>query len=313
MPEIAVILGGCSSERDVSLRSGRAVADALRARGYLVREIDLVREELPEGLDADRDLVFPVLHGGFGENGGIQALLERAGFACVGCDSRSSARCMDKLATKRAVAAAGVPVAADWVLTDNHQAQDAEAIVAKLGASIVAKPSGEGSSVGLAFCEGVDDLREFLARPRRGVWLLERRVRGHELTCGVLDGMAMGVVEIAPTSGVYDYASKYTPGSTTYLFPAPIPEDSTLAVRRYSELAFDACGCRDFARADFLLPDGGDPVFLEINTLPGMTATSLLPKSASCIGLSFEALVERMLTPALTRFASREGAAIDVE
>ncbi len=302
MAEIVVIMGGCSSEREVSLRSGAAVAEALRRNGFAVRELDLVREELPAGLDAARDVVFPVLHGGFGENGGIQSLLERGGFAYVGCDSVSSALCMDKLATKRVVGAAGVNVAPQYELRADYVQHDAGAIVAELGEHIVAKPSCDGSSVGLSFISGAEELRDWLARPRRGAWLLEKRICGHELTCGLLGGAAMGIVEIAPASGVYDYASKYTPGSTNYLFPAPITEESAALVRRYSELAFAACACRDFARADFILPEGGEPVFLEINTLPGMTATSLLPKSASCIGLTFEQLVARMLAPALERF-----------
>jgi D-alanine-D-alanine ligase len=199
------------------------------------------------------------------------------------------------------VGGAGVTWLRKYELRADFAQHDAGAIVALLGELFFAKPSSDWHSVGLAF-KGADELRDWLARPRRGAWLLEKRICGHELTCGLLGGAAMGIVEIAPASGVYDYASKYTPGSTNYLYPAPIPEQSAAQVRRYSELAFAACGCRDFARADFILPESGAPVFLEINTLPGMTATSLLPKSASCIGLTFEQyFVARMLAPALER------------
>ncbi|MFA5256547.1 MAG: D-alanine--D-alanine ligase [Opitutales bacterium] len=304
MQRTVVISGGCSSERDVSIRSGKAVAAALRSGGFEVVEIDLLREELPEGLNPDNDVVFPVLHGGFGENGAIQILMEERGIAFVGCDSFSSRLCMDKALTKQRVARAGVPLAKGLVLSAGHGDVRAADLIAELGEELVLKPSTEGSSVGLAFVTGVGELAAWLARPRRGVWIVEQRVRGHELTCGILQGRAMGVVEIAPVSGVYDYASKYTPGSTQYLFPAPIPQESADLVRRYSESAFAACGCRDFARADFILPDGGTPVFLEMNTIPGMTATSLLPKSASCVGLSFEDLVRRMAAPAIERFSS---------
>ncbi len=305
MPRIVILMGGCSSERDVSLRSGKAVAEAVRKSGYELVEIDILREELPAGLDAASDVVFPVLHGGFGENGELQALLERASFSYVGCDSASSRLCMDKRRTKDAVGAVGVTLAKDITLQSGHNLPSVDEIISELGSSIVAKPSGEGSSVGVAFIEGRDDLSEWLAKPRRGVWILEQRIVGHELTCGILGGYAMGIVEIAPASGVYDYASKYTLGSTNYLVPAPLPEAQAEKVRLFSQLAFNACGCRDFARADFILPDGGEPVFLEINTLPGMTATSLLPKSASCIGLTFESLVRKMLEPALVRFARK--------
>jgi len=303
MPRIVVLSGGCSSERDVSLRSGKAVADALRSQKFDVHEIDLLREALPDGLSPERDVIFPVLHGGFGENGSLQALLERGGFAYAGCDSSSSHLCMDKAHTRLAVATAGVPLAKCVVLEAGPHEFSAPDLIAELGEELVVKPSCEGSSVGLSFLRGVPELEQWLVRPRRGVWLVEQRIHGHELTCGILNGKAMGVVEIAPMSGVYDYASKYTPGSTQYLFPAPISAHSASLVRKYSEAAFAACSCRDVSRADFILPDGAEPVFLEINTMPGMTATSLLPKSASCEGLSFEALVRRMVEPALERFS----------
>ena len=298
-------MGGCSSERDVSLRSGKAVADALRAGGIEPVEIDLTKEALPDGIDPKNDVIFPVLHGGYGEGGGFQADLEKAGFAYAGCDAASSKACMDKVFSKKAVLKAGVKTADFFVLKPRGKAPSADEIVAVTGEDIVVKPSGEGSSVGLELFDKKAQLAAWLAKPRKGVWLVERRIHGRELTCGVLDGKGMGIVQIVPNVGVYDYKSKYTAGATKYLFPAPISEEETEVVRRRAEQAFAACACRDYARADFILPEGGEPVFLELNTLPGMTATSLLPKSASCVGLDFTQLVRRMVEPAIKRFQSR--------
>ncbi len=293
-------MGGCSAEREVSLRSGAAVAAALERSGHEVLLVDLTSEALPAGLDPARDVVFPVLHGGWGEGGGVQAALEEGGFAFVGCDAESSRTCMDKPSAKEAARRAGVPVARDRVLRNGSEPTASE-LVAALGEEIVLKPAAEGSSVGLAMLQGEEQAARWLAQPHKGVWLAEERVRGRELTCGVLAGRAMGVVEIAPRTGVYDYSSKYTVGASQYLFPAPIGEAATARVQELAAAAFRACGCRDFARIDFILPPSGEPVFLEVNTIPGMTQTSLLPKSASCVDLDFDQLVRAMLAPALTR------------
>ena len=297
---VAVLMGGTSAERAVSLRSGAAVAAALERQGMDVLRMDVSSEALPPALDPALHVVFPVLHGGWGEDGGVQAALEDVGFAFVGCDARASSLCMDKPRTKETAQRAGVSVAAGIVI-EPGAASTAEEMLVRLGEEIVVKPAAEGSSVGLEFLQGATEFAQWLAKPRHGRWLAERRLRGRELTCGVLDGHAMGVVEIAPKSGVYDYASKYTAGASEYLFPAPLGEESTRRVKAYAEAAFAACGCRDFARIDFILLPSGEAFLLEINTIPGMTETSLLPKSASCIGLDFDGLVRRMLAPALVR------------
>jgi D-alanine-D-alanine ligase len=297
-------MGGCSSEREVSLVSGKAVAGALRRGGYDVAEIDITSEALPAGIDVTSDVIFPVLHGGYGEGGGLQDDLEKGGFAFAGCGGSSSHICMDKPLAKKAVEAVGVRVAGSVVLEDGAKAPTAGEVVGNLGADLIAKPACEGSSVGLALLGSEAELAAWLAKPRKGTWLIEQRIRGRELTCGVLDGVGMGIVQIVPAVGVYDFKSKYTPGATQYLFPAPITQQKADLVRKCAEKAFAACGCRDYSRADFIMPDGEDPVFLELNTLPGMTATSLLPKSASCIGLNFEQLVARMIAPAIERLKS---------
>ena len=300
-PVVAVLSGGISAEREVSLRSGAATV-AAAACNFPARLFVVDAPALPAGLDPVTHVVLSTLHGTFGEDGGMQRLLEAGGFAYAGCDAQASALTMDKDATKRRVSAAGVPVAEDMAF-DAAAAPTAAELLHRLGREIVLKPNNEGSSVGLRVCDGPGELAAALAQVKTGRWLAERRIRGTELTVGLLQGRALGVVEIAPKSGTYDYASKYTNGATEYHAPARIPEGVAAAVSRFAETAFAAAGCRDFARVDFLLSSDGRPFFLEINTQPGMTATSLLPKSARCTGLDFNALVREMVLPATARFA----------
>jgi D-alanine-D-alanine ligase len=196
----------------------------------------------------------------------------------------------------------GVPEA---IFFDGADTPLADVVIDSLGTSLVIKPTDQGSSVGLYFTEHRSALGVTLSQIHSGNWMVEQRIRGRELTVGVLKGAAMGVVEIVSASGVYDYAAKYTPGSTEYRYPAELDPVVEARIKADAQALFDACGCRDFARIDFLL-DGRKTYFLEINTLPGLTATSLLPKSASCVGLDFEALGRDLVSPASERFAARE-------
>lgn len=299
-PVIAVLCGGTSSEREVSLGSGQACAIAL-ARSFPTRLIEVDADALPADLDARRHVVFSTLHGTFGEDGGMQRLLDAAGVSYAGCGAAASALTMDKTRTKQTVAARGVrsPLG---VVFDAANKPAAEALAKELGERVVLKPNAEGSSVGLFLADDRAALARGLETVTSGTWLAEERVTGRELSVGVLDGKAMGVVEIRPKSGVYDYASKYTKGMTEYLAPAPLPEEVTRAVRAAAEAAFAACGCRDYARVDFLLNAQNEAFFLEINTLPGMKETSLLPMSARVAGMDFTALVRAMVLPAVQRF-----------
>ena len=300
LPIIAVFAGGTSAEREVSLGSGKASALAL-ARSFPTRLFEITADALPAGLDPKRHVVFSTLHGTFGEDGGMQRLLDAAGVAYAGCDAASSALTMDKTRTKDAAASRGVRVAPAVVFSAEKK-PTADEVVAKLGEQLVVKPNNEGSSVGLALTGTRAELAAKLASITAGSWLIEPRLIGRELSVGVLGGKAMGVVEIRPRSGVYDYTSKYTKGMTEYFAPAPIDAPATAAVQRAAEAAFAACGCRDYARVDFILPAQGDAFLLEINTLPGMKETSLLPMSARCAGLDFTGLVRELVTPALRRF-----------
>ncbi|HUR60497.1 MAG TPA: D-alanine--D-alanine ligase, partial [Opitutaceae bacterium] len=228
-PLIAVLAGGTSAEREVSLGSGRASAIAL-ARSFPTQLFEVTAEALPAGLDPARHVVFSTLHGTFGEDGGMQRLLDAAGVQYAGCDARASALTMDKNATKEAVAAKGVRVV-PGVMFDAGRKPTVDAVLAELGGSLVVKPNNEGSSVGLSLVANRTELADKLAQSTRGRWLIERRIAGRELSVGVLNGKAMGVVEIRPKSGVYDYTSKYTKGMTEYFAPAPLDDALTAAAQ----------------------------------------------------------------------------------
>ncbi len=300
LPIIAVFAGGTSAEREVSLGSGKACAIAL-ARTFPTQLFELNADALPAGLDPRRHVVFSTLHGTFGEDGGMQRLLDAAGVTYAGCDAAASALTMDKTKTKQAAATKGVNVAQAVVFTADKKPTPDE-VIKKLGEEVVVKPNNEGSSVGLAIVKGKADLTAKLDSIKAGSWLIEPRIVGRELSVGVLNGKAMGVVEIRPKSGVYDYASKYTKGATEYFAPAPLDAEVTTKVQQAAEAAFAACGCRDYSRVDFMLSSKNELYLLEINTLPGMKETSLLPMSARCAGLDFTGLVRELVSPALRRF-----------
>ncbi len=299
LESIVVLYGGVGSEREVSLVSGEAIAKAL-SENHSVDLLRLDQNELPAEIDGRRSIVFPALHGAFGEDGQLQALCEAAGVVCCGSDAEASRLCMLKDRAKAMATSIGVRSPKGMVFKGDASPL-ADDVIDELGSSLVIKPADEGSSVGLHFTEHRSALGVTLSQIHEGNWLIEQRIQGRELTVGILQGKAMGIVEIVSASGVYDFKAKYTPGSTDYRFPAELDSDLEAQIKDSAERLFSACGCRDFARIDFLLEDQ-IPYFLEINTLPGLTATSLLPKSASCVGLGFEELANELVTPAIERF-----------
>lgn len=298
---IVVLYGGVGPEREVSLLSGQAIAKAL-SQQFAVEPLQINRAHLPESIDGEKSIVFPALHGTFGEDGRLQALLEKAGIQYCGSDSVASQLCMMKDKTKARASRLGIPVP-EAIVFDGAQTPLADDVIDQLGTSLVIKPADQGSSVGLSFTEHRSALGAALSRIRDGNWLIERRIRGRELTVGLLNGKAMGIVEILSPTGEYDFKAKYTAGTTEYRYPADLKPAVETQIRESAEALFENCGCRDFARIDFLL-EGAEAYFLEINTLPGLTATSLLPKSASCIGLDFEALARELVAPAIQRFSN---------
>mgnify|MGYP001165195662 CR=1 FL=1 len=301
-PTIAVLCGGPSAEREVSLVSGSAITKALEEH-FRVFCYEMEDRKLPNALDAETMVVFPAMHGTFGEDGELQALLEGLGFSYAGCDPQSSALCMHKIDSKAVVANSGFALAPDLTFYADD-APSAKSLIEAVSEHIVLKPVDQGSSVGLHMVRGEAELAAALKKLTPGKWMAEAFITGREMTVGVLDGEAMGIVEIVPEGGVYDYKHKYTPGATEYRFPAKLPGGMTARCRRAAERAFSACGCRDFARVDFILTANYEPTFLEINTIPGLTPTSLLPKSASCVGLDFSQLARRMVEPAIARMAN---------
>ncbi|HEY0456186.1 MAG TPA: D-alanine--D-alanine ligase [Verrucomicrobiae bacterium] len=294
--QIVVMLGGPSAEREVSLKSGSAVAKALRSLGHAVTEID------PKGdswkLPPKTDVVFLALHGTYGEDGTIQKQLDGLGVPYTGCDAESSRIAFDKVLTKQRCLEANVPTAKFIVI-------EAPGAPWPRGwePPVVLKPVRQGSSVGLQFVDRVADwaaaLTESLRYDERV--LVEERILGRECTVGILGKEALPVVEVRPKQGTYDYHNKYTPGSTEYFCPAPFDEITTRAIQEAGLGAFRAIGGRDYARVDVMLRPSGEPVILEVNTLPGMTETSLLPKAAAVAGWSFAELCQEMVDLSLSR------------
>lgn len=288
---IAVLKGGVSTEREVSLRTGAAVAGALRELGYGVTEVTIDAEDfrLP-----DCDVAFNALHGTFGEDGGVQRVLDAMGVPYTGCGQASSARAFDKVVSKRAFVAAGVP-------TPEFAIGDASREEPPLAPPLVVKPSRQGSSVGVTRVADVAGWKDALEEAFRfdDEVLVERMIMGRELTVGILGDEALPVIEIVPKEGFYDYANKYTAGRTEYVCPAAISFEATGQVQSAALAAHGALGCEIYSRVDVLLDGEEKPWVLEVNTIPGMTATSLLPKAAAAVGITFGALCERIITLSL--------------
>ena len=305
IPKICIFYGGVGNERPVSLDSGKAVIAALQDT-YDVVPHDLRERNLPEFIDPQEMIVLPVLHGSFGENGEMQALLEERGIEYCGCGSKASALCMDKAKTKHVVSSVGVHVSPSITFAA-ESIPSFERCVEALGDSFVIKPTSEGSSVGLYMIETASDYLAAVKGINNGAWMAESRIEGLETSVGILSGKAQGIVAIRPAGGVYDYAHKYTEGASTYEYPARIAEALTHEILENTERVFSVCGCRDYARVDFIVNLDEKPTFLEINSLPGLTPTSLLPKSATCSGLSFVDLLNTMLSPAISRWTEKHG------
>ena len=299
---IVVMLGGPSAEREVSLRSGAAVARALRSLGHAVSEVD--PREGKFILPPKTDVVFLALHGTYGEDGTVQAELEKLGVPYTGCDATASRIAFDKILTKEKCLAANVPTAR--FITVRSAASE---LPKNLTLPLVAKPSRQGSSVGLQFIERADEWPKAIAEALKfdSEVLVEEKIIGRETTVGILDGQVLPVVEVRPKSGGYDYQNKYMSGATDYFCPAEFPAATTEKIQGAALGAFRAVGGRDYSRVDVMVRADGSPVVLEVNTLPGMTETSLLPKAAAAAGISFAELCGRMVALARKRVPKYSG------
>lgn len=332
--KVTVLLGGDSPERDVSLASGTGIVRALRGKGHEASPLDpalpLERQIEPEDVHIDErppeslrplppdeafewlrspllheaDLVFNGLHGGAGENGTIQALLEAAGVVYTGTGVLGSALAMNKDRSKTIFGAAGVQTAEHLVVRRGNDPGGLRGLVEeKLGFPVVVKPNDQGSSVGFSFVEDPSGLEEALekAAAYRSDVIVERFVAGREITVSILDGRALPVVEIIPEGGFYDYKRKYTKGTSRYVAPAELDEATARRFQEQAVLAYEALCCRDYARVDFRMSEDREPYCLEVNTLPGMTELSLVPMAAKASGMDFGELVERICMMAAER------------
>lgn len=298
--KIGVLMGGLSSEREVSLATGNAILKALQERGYQTVAMDVGRD-IAERLRAEGiEVAFNALHGKMGEDGAIQGLLEFLGVPYTGSGILASAIGMNKIISKTVFRSYGISVGQFAVVAagDRSLLRTAEA---EIGYPLVVKPSSEGSSVGVSLVRKKEELDAAvkLAFTYDREILVERYLRGMEVQVGVLGERALGAIEIVPKDAFYSYKAKYEAGGSEHFFPARVPPEVYGRVLDAGLLAHRSLGCRGYSRVDFIVADDGVPFILEVNTLPGMTATSLLPEIANGAGIPFPELVEEILRLAL--------------
>ena len=297
--EIAVLMGGRSSEREISLKSGGAVLEALRRRGYKAVKVD-IGEDADILLSSTYDRAFIALHGCPGEDGTIQGMLEILGIPYTGSGVLASAATMDKVFAKKIMISEGINTPAFEVFREVPE--KGNPIRLKLDFPVIVKPAAEGSTVGVTRVDKGEELHGAveMALGYGDKVLVERFIDGREVAVSVIDGAPLPIVEVVPKNDFYDFEAKYTKGMTEYLVPADIETELSERISLTAVKVYEIFGCRGAARADFIIRDG-IPYVLEINTIPGMTETSLLPKAAKAAGIGFDELVERIL----------EGAALD--
>ena len=297
---VAVVMGGNSAEREVSLRSGAGVLNALRSKGIDAHPVD----GIPALLDALRAghyaRVFNILHGRGGEDGVLQGALEALGVPYTGSGVLGSALGMDKIRTKQVWQTLGLPTA-KYAVIDALHPRSAQSVIDELGLPLIVKPSHEGSTVGIARAFTLAELEAGIdaARKHDGDILVEQFIEGDELTVSILDRLVLPSIRIVPAKGFYDYAAKYVTGDTQYICPGADGE-SEAAMRRLALIAFDAVGCSGWGRIDYMRDRDGRPFLLEVNTAPGMTERSLVPKAAAQIGIDYPTLCWRILETSFT-------------
>ncbi|EAX46432.1 D-alanine--D-alanine ligase [Thermosinus carboxydivorans Nor1] len=311
--KIGVLMGGPSTEREVSLNTGKAILGALREKGYDAVGIDL---DPPRFLEQLREngvtFVFNAIHGKFGEDGALQGALDLLGIPYTGSGVLASALAMDKSISKRLFQAAGIPTPRAEIYTKADAKRNLVAeIMQKFPIPLVVKAAAQGSSIGVVIVEEESQVQAAVVEAFRysDCIVVENFIKGKELTVAILGGEPLEVlpiIEIVPHSGRYDYHSKYTKGTTDYIIPARIDDNAAERVRQVAVAAFNLLGCRGVARVDIMLDDDNNPYVLEVNTIPGMTATSLVPKAAAAAGISFADLCERILLIAKEEKTSRQ-------
>lgn len=305
---IAVVLGGPSAEAEISRVTGGAIAEALRGLGYNAQEVELVPKEIISTLlKMDAKVVFNAVHGMYGEDGRLQSLLEAAEIPYTGSGILASALAMDKAATKRYLHCAGISTAKFRIL-HKRECHDLETIKATIfkefGVPVVIKAASQGSSIGVYIVKEEAAIIEALEGSFKycDEVVVEECIVGKELTVSMMEvegqPVCLPIIWIAPHSGAYDFHSKYTKGATDYYCPAPLPEDITAHVQGLAMATYKVLGLNGVARVDIMLSEAGQGYVLEANTVPGMTATSLVPKAAASVGISFPELCEKILLSA---------------
>ena len=283
--KIAVFMGGISAEREVSLKTGDAILKSLLKQGYDAYGVNLVKETMVSAfIENEYDIAFLALHGEYGEDGRVQGLLDMLGKKYTGSGATASAIAMDKMVTKMVAEEIGIRIPNTYRSMEEIKTYP-----------VVVKPVAEGSSVGLYICHTPAEVGSALLKLEKKNPIIEEFVKGEELTAGVLDGEALGVLKIKPHDGTYDYESKYTAGKTDYEYPAEIAEEEYKRAMKYAKQIHHELGLKGGTRSDFILSEG-NVYFLEVNTCPGMTQTSLLPKLATLKGYTFDDVVKKILT-----------------
>ena len=292
--KVAVLLGGRSAEREVSLRSGAMVLQALRSKGIDAHPFDPRQQDLAALIAQKFDRAFIALHGRYGEDGIMQGALELLGIPYTGSGVLSSALAMDKWRTKLVWQSAGVSTPRYELLSP---ASDFKAVIERLGLPVMVKPANEGSSIGMSKVSAASGLEEAyaLAANYDSVVIAEQFIEGVELTAAVLGGVALPLIRLETPREFYDYEAKYMADDTRYIIPCGLVADAESAVQSQALVAFNALGCSGWGRVDLMLDAAGKPYFIEVNTSPGMTDHSLVPMAARHAGLSFEDLVVRIL------------------
>ena len=308
---VTVLMGGPSAEREVSLASGRAVSAALRRAGHLVREVDADVSSVRALRPDEQEVVFIALHGPFGEDGTVQAMLEEAGIPYTGSAPAASRAAMDKVVAKEMMRRAKVFTPEAMVLRREELDGKSEAPGAardRLGLPVVVKPARQGSSIGVGIVREASALPAALeeAFAYDDVVLVEKYVAGRELTVGILGERTLPVIELRPHREFYDYQAKYVGEQTEYIFEVDLPPATLEAAADMSLRAYRALGCRDLARVDLILDEWQRPFVLEVNTIPGFTDHSLVPKAARRAGITFESLCDFLVRLACGR-GSRSG------
>lgn len=303
---VALLAGGASDEREISLASGRGAGNALREAGFSVTELDPAeKKDLQNLIAGNYDVAFLCMHGKMGEDGTLQGFLEMIGLPYIGSGVWSSALAMDKAKSKLFYENAGIqtPVSVTLYSPDDMSVED---ILSTVGESCVVKPATEGSALGVYIVKGADEVKDAIEKAFEldSEVLVETFVKGTELTIAVLGNEqleALPVIQIVPRNEFYDFESKYAPGGSQHLCPAPLNAEATEKVQTMAKAAHRALGCSGISRSDFIMDENGEFWILETNTLPGMTETSLLPDAARAAGIEFPELCTRLIELALEK------------